>query len=184
MLEYIILGLLMEQPMSGYDMKKTIDHSVGIFYRASFGSLYPALKRLETKRWVSVSAELDHSKNKKLYTLLPEGKATFLAWLAEPIQLSRSELLLKVFFFDYLDEDTRQQRLSEYQMRLGQEIGRLKAVEGIVAGELKEVPNPENYYYRVSVLSYGLDYFLMEQKWIQAIKERKNLNDDRNPNEN
>lgn len=42
MLEYIILGLLMEGPMSGYEMKKTIDSSVGLFYRASYGSLYPA----------------------------------------------------------------------------------------------------------------------------------------------
>ncbi|MBP1915903.1 hypothetical protein [Lederbergia galactosidilytica] len=39
MLEFILLGLLLEQPMSGYDFKKTIDYTVGFFYQSSYGSL-------------------------------------------------------------------------------------------------------------------------------------------------
>ncbi|MGG3835923.1 hypothetical protein ABEV00_02725 [Paenibacillus thiaminolyticus] len=41
MLEYIILGLLMEGPMSGYEMKKTIDSSVGLFYRRATAASIP-----------------------------------------------------------------------------------------------------------------------------------------------
>lgn len=175
MLEHVVLGLLMEGPMSGYDLKKTIDHSVGIFYKASFGSLYPALKRLTDKGLVSVT-EQDDSKNKKIYTLLPDGKAKFLIWLAESLPVSRNEVLLRIFFFDYLDEDTRKNRLTEYQFKLDNEINRLKAVEQIVSDELKTIDNPENYYYRVSVLTYGLMYFNMERQWITDIKESNDLN--------
>ncbi|MFB9325086.1 PadR family transcriptional regulator [Paenibacillus aurantiacus] len=176
MLEYAILGLLMEGNMSGYDIKKTMDSSIGLFYRASYGSLYPALKRLTERELLAVE-ELADSKNKKLYSLLPEGKAAFIAWLAKPLQLSRSELLIKIFFYDYLNEETRLARLAEYEQKLEQERGRLAAVEGIISKELAALPNPGDYYYRVSVLSYGVDYFEMEQQWIRSIKERMNRHD-------
>lgn len=169
MLEYIILGLLMEGSMSGYDMKKTIDLSIGMFYKASFGSLYPALKRLSDKEWISVAEEEGSSKNKKLYSLLPQGRQHFIAWLGEPLALNRNEFLLKVFFYDYLDEETRSERLAEYQQKLNQEIGRLQAVGQIVAGELAEIPNPQKHYYRVSVLSYGMHFFKMEKEYVEQL---------------
>lgn len=177
MLENIILGILMEGELSGYGIKKTIDSSVGVFYTASYGSLYPALARLTKKGLVSV-VEVESSKNKKLYTILPSGRAMFLAWLAEPLHISLNEHLLRIFFYDYLDEETRRERLTEYEYILEGEIRRLKAVEQIVSGELKQIENPEQYYYRVSVLSYGLRHFQMNKKWIQNIKERKDLNHD------
>jgi DNA-binding PadR family transcriptional regulator len=169
MLEYIILGLLMEGDMSGYEMKKTIDMSVGLFYKASFGSLYPALKRLADKKWVSVTEEEGSTKNKKIYSLLPAGRSSFLLWLKEPIEHSRNEFLLKVFFYDYLDEPTRNFRLGEYQEKLNQEIGRLQAVEEVVEGELSQIPNPEKHYFRVSVLSYGKHFFNMEKEYIERL---------------
>ncbi|WP_236880832.1 PadR family transcriptional regulator [Clostridioides difficile] len=49
MLEYIILGFLMEKELSGYDLKQIMSESTSYFFDASFGSIYPALKRLETK---------------------------------------------------------------------------------------------------------------------------------------
>jgi len=175
LLEYIILGLLMEGDMSGYDMKKTIDHSVGIFYKASYGSLYPALKRLTEKQWVSMTEEPGNSKKKKIYSLMPEGKENFMVWLAGPLEMSRNEFLLKIFFFDYLGEDTRTALLEEYEFKLNREIGRLQAVEQIVAGELAEIPNPQNYYYRVSALSYGMLFFNMEKQFVDNIKKGAEL---------
>ncbi|WP_169834476.1 PadR family transcriptional regulator [Paenibacillus donghaensis] len=175
MLENIILGMLMEGTMSGYDLKKTIDSSVGIFYKASFGSLYPALKRLAEKELVSLN-ETDDSKNKKLYTLLPSGREAFLTWLSGPLQAARNEQLIRIFFFDYLDEEPRQRLLEEYLFKLEHEIRTLEVVKGIVTGELAEIEHPENYYYRVSVLAYGLSHVQMEKQWLTDIKERKNLN--------
>lgn len=141
MLEYIILGLLMEGPMSGYDMKKTIDSSVGLFYRASYGSLYPALKRLADKGLLSVS-KAEGGRNKKEYTLLPAGKEQFVSWLAEPLPVSRNEVLLRIFFYDYLDEDIRQARLTEYENKLESEMRRLQAVQEIVGGGTRASRTP------------------------------------------
>ncbi|MCE5170870.1 PadR family transcriptional regulator [Paenibacillus profundus] len=177
MLEHIILGLLLENEMNGYELKKTIDHTVGIFYSASYGSLYPALKRLADKQLVNVTA-IEDSKNKKIYSILPAGKEAFLKWLSQPLQLTKNEHLLKIFFYDYLDEDTRQTRLAEYQFKVANERERLKNVERIVAKELTQLSNPQQYYYRLSVLQYGLHYFEMENSWVEDIMERKNRNND------
>ena len=176
MLEQVILGVLMQQPMSGYDIKKVIDHSVGLFYRSSFGSLYPALGRLADKGRVSVT-ELEDSKNKKIYTIVESGRIDFLDWLKEPLDSNKNAHLIKVFFYDYLDEETRQFRLNEYEAGLRGKMAQIQAVQGIVAGELAEIENPQDYYYRVSVLGYGLQHYEMEQKWIAQIKERMNLNE-------
>ncbi|GGH37022.1 PadR family transcriptional regulator [Paenibacillus segetis] len=175
MLEYVILGLLMEQPMSGYDIKKTIDSTVGFFLKASYGSLYPALKRLTEKGHLSV-IETENSKNKKIYTLLPSGKELFLNWLAEPLETPRNELLGRIFFYDHLDETTREQRLTEYLYKLEQEIKGVGMVQQIVSQELAVLPNPQDYYYRVSVLYNGLNQLTMVKEWINNIKERNDLN--------
>ncbi|MSO38044.1 MAG: PadR family transcriptional regulator [Acidimicrobiia bacterium] len=47
MLELAILGLLKEQPLHGYELKKRVGETLGAFWGVSFGSLYPALRRLE-----------------------------------------------------------------------------------------------------------------------------------------
>ena len=46
MLELAILGVLKEQPLHGYELKKRLSESLGPLSSVSFGSLYPALKRL------------------------------------------------------------------------------------------------------------------------------------------
>ncbi|MNJ02955.1 hypothetical protein D3C73_1631050 [compost metagenome] len=43
-------------------------------------------------------------------------------------------------------------------------------------GELAGIERPEDYYYRVSVLDYGLMHAKMQREWIQNIMERKRLN--------
>src|SRR5437867_1961137 len=47
MLELAILGLLKELPLHGYELKKRLNDSLGQFWGVSYGSLYPALARLE-----------------------------------------------------------------------------------------------------------------------------------------
>ena len=47
MLELAVLGLLKEQPLHGYELKKRLGETLGSLWGISFGSLYPALRRLE-----------------------------------------------------------------------------------------------------------------------------------------
>jgi DNA-binding PadR family transcriptional regulator len=47
MLELAILGLLKESPLHGYELKKRLNETLGHVWGVSYGSLYPALARLE-----------------------------------------------------------------------------------------------------------------------------------------
>jgi DNA-binding PadR family transcriptional regulator len=47
MLELAVLGLLADQPRHGYELKKRLSETLGPLWGISFGSLYPALRRLE-----------------------------------------------------------------------------------------------------------------------------------------
>jgi DNA-binding PadR family transcriptional regulator len=46
-LELAVLGLLKEQPLHGYELKKRLSETLGFLWGVSYGSLYPALRRLE-----------------------------------------------------------------------------------------------------------------------------------------
>lgn len=54
MLELAVLGLLQEQPLHGYELKKRLGETLGFLWGVSYGSLYPALKRLEREGAVEV----------------------------------------------------------------------------------------------------------------------------------
>ena len=47
MIELAVLGLLKEQPLHGYELKKRLGETLGFLWGVSYGSLYPALRRLE-----------------------------------------------------------------------------------------------------------------------------------------
>ena len=50
--DYVILGLLAEQPLSGYQIKKIIDIRFSFFWSESFGQIFPALKSLASEGFV------------------------------------------------------------------------------------------------------------------------------------
>ena len=53
MLEFALLGLLKERPMHGYDLRKRLREEFGPLSNLSYGSLYPALARLEADGMIS-----------------------------------------------------------------------------------------------------------------------------------
>jgi DNA-binding PadR family transcriptional regulator len=55
MLDLAILGLLHEQELHGYEIRRRLRDELGLFANISFGSLYPALSRLEKASAVTVT---------------------------------------------------------------------------------------------------------------------------------
>src|SRR5579884_2166516 len=54
-LDLAILGLLQEQELHGYEIRRRLRDELGLFANISFGSLYPALNRLERAQAVTVA---------------------------------------------------------------------------------------------------------------------------------
>jgi DNA-binding PadR family transcriptional regulator len=56
MIDFAILGLLKDQPLHGYELKKRLGETLGSLWGFSYGSLYPALRRLERTGAIEVAA--------------------------------------------------------------------------------------------------------------------------------
>lgn len=74
-LDMLVLKTLLNQPLHGYGIAKTIHQSSGEALDIEFGSLYPALKRLELKGWIAARWETsDFNRQAKYYRLTPAGR--------------------------------------------------------------------------------------------------------------
>lgn len=74
-LELLILRTLVFGPLHGYAIAGAIRDSSGEKLDIEFGSLYPALKRLEVKGWISARWETsERNRRARVYRLTPEGR--------------------------------------------------------------------------------------------------------------
>ncbi|HVG81792.1 MAG TPA: PadR family transcriptional regulator [Methylomirabilota bacterium] len=102
----LCLAVLAHGPASGYEIKKELEGGAyAHFFRASFGSIYPALARLAAEGFIS-GREQEQAKrpDKKVYRLTPTGKRELSRRLQAPIgpDYIRSEFLLVLFHADLL----------------------------------------------------------------------------------
>ena len=99
-IKFPILGFLMESEMTGYDIKRRFRDPIGFFYRASDGSLYPALKKLARDAMVTMRAERHGRRTRKVYAITPKGREHFLRTLREPAQpiFVYDEAQVKIYF--------------------------------------------------------------------------------------
>jgi len=97
---YVILGMLGWRPMSGYDIKAIVDHSTRFFWAASYGQIYPELRRLADAGLVEGEAQQESGRRRTAYSLTAAGREALQGWLArEPRTFEqRDEGLLKLFF--------------------------------------------------------------------------------------
>jgi transcriptional regulator len=74
-LDMLVLRTLVFGPLHGYGIAKAIRTVSNMDLDIEFGSLYPALKRIELKGWISSKWETSETKRRaRFYRLTPAGK--------------------------------------------------------------------------------------------------------------
>ena len=81
---YVILGMLHGGPKSGYEVKSVVDHSTRFFWAASFGQIYPELKRLEKAALVEGTNAPRDGRKRTVYELTASGRMALRAWHRAP----------------------------------------------------------------------------------------------------
>jgi PadR family transcriptional regulator AphA len=133
--KFALLGMLMNRPMSGYDLKKFSDQSIAHFWSENYGHIYPILKRMETEGLASKrSIQREGKPVRHVYRITEKGRDLFLKWLRIPAErdIHRNEFLLKLFFAEFLQiqdvlslvesERSRNAQVLEKYHFLGREI--------------------------------------------------------------
>lgn len=101
-----ILACLTERPMTGYELAKTFDASIGFFWKADHQQIYRELSRLRDKGHVQGREVVQSGKpNKLVYTLTTEGRAALKHWAARPSvpPSIKDDLLVRLYALDCVD---------------------------------------------------------------------------------
>ena len=120
-----ILVCLTEKPMSGYDLAKSFDASVGFFWRASHQQIYRELAKLREKQLVQ-SQEISQSgkPNRIVHTITDAGRDVVYQWSKKQPSMpsTKDNLLLKLYAFGDIDltamAEQMSHRIEQHQARL------------------------------------------------------------------
>ena len=130
--KYAILGMLSLHPMSGYDIRKTVQESIRHFWSESYGQIYPALKRLEAQKLVKRARGVQKGRaGRQVYALTPTGRRKLKEWLTQAPMMPpfRNELLLKLFFGRLVSREACRENLRQFRQRQEQFLQSYRQVE-------------------------------------------------------
>ncbi len=164
---YVILGMLGWRPMSGYEIKALVDKSTRFFWAASYGQIYPELRKLAAAGLIEGKASPQGGRRRNVYRLTPAGRRELQAWLgvdADVFEL-RDEGLLKLFFADAAGNEAAIQALDAKRREHERVLARLEEVE--VTGR------PDGFAYHV--LRYGIECNRWQAEWCErTMRELEN----------
>src|SRR3954464_10826418 len=101
-----ILACLTERPMTGYELAKTFDSSIGFFWKADHQQIYRELSKLRDRGQIQGREVVQSGKpNKLVYTLTSEGRAALRQWAARPSSPAsvKDDLLVRLYALDSVD---------------------------------------------------------------------------------
>jgi DNA-binding PadR family transcriptional regulator len=101
-----ILACLTEHPMTGYELAKTFDSSIGFFWKADHQQIYRELSKLRDRGHIQGREVVQSGKpNKLVYTLTAEGRAALRHWAARPSSPPsiKDDLLVRLYALDSVD---------------------------------------------------------------------------------
>jgi len=163
---YVILGLVRNEPRSGYEIKAVVDASTRFFWAASYGQIYPELKRLAEAGLVTGNEAPTGGRRRTVYEITADGEEELRTWLRQPPQTyeMREEGLLKLFFADALPRQEAVAILRSMRAhRLG-ELAQLRSIEPLA--EAKEDPFP------LVVLRSGIEFTEWFANWCERMEEQ------------
>lgn len=166
-IEITILGLLMEQNLYGYEIKKKIVERLGDYVDIKFGSIYYAIKKAVDNEWVErVGTEKEGGNPERyIYQILPSGKKYYKKILKQYLDHNyiHFDIDIVLMFYNTLTKDQKEHFVEErieYIQKKISEITKKMQKE-------KENSSPFSQY---NVYSY-LDYHMRaELNWIEELK--------------
>jgi DNA-binding PadR family transcriptional regulator len=134
-LELAVLGLLHESDLHGYELRKRLNLLLGWGRLLSYGSLYPALKRLLRAGWIDEveAASPGVSRRQRIvYQITPAGKQFFGREITDtgPAAWEDDNFNMRFAFFSRTDADVRLRILEGRRSRLQERLDRATHAAG------------------------------------------------------
>jgi DNA-binding PadR family transcriptional regulator len=173
-LEFAILGLLRESPMHGYELRKRLNTSLGVFRAFSYGTLYPCLKTLVAQGWLieETAADIDPQaaplagrRAKIVYRLTAAGKEHFEELLANsgPDAWEDEHFAARFAFFGQTSKDVRMRVLEGRRSRLEERLAKMRSSLVRTRERLDD--------YTLELQRHGMESVEREVRWLNELIE-------------
>ena len=180
MLELAILGLLYEAPVHGYELRKQLSMRLGGLRVISYGSLYPALRRLTRAGLIAADGspadDTWSRRGRRVYRITAEGKERFAELLADsgPQAFDDDGFGVHVAFFSRTPAEIRM-RILEGRRRAVEE--RREGLRAVLARAGEQIDR-----YTRELHQLGLDTTEREVRWLnELIQQEKRAAHDHRP---
>jgi len=151
--------------MHGYELKKRLSYMLGHFWTVSYGSLYPALKRLEKSGSIERAYSVkEKTRNRNVFRITGRGEAEFMRLLTE--DTSDSSLVdtekfdLRMAFFQYLEPETRLALLETRRRLLEDQVAKFKAYRS---------NNGDEDRYRKGLMRHKVELARSDIRWLDKL---------------
>ena len=171
-MENVVLGLLIIQNLTLYELNQTFKQGISVFYSASFGSLQIAIKNLLNKGMIVFEERVEKGRNKKIYSITEHGKDAFYKWMLEDIPVNKLEVtaLSKVYFLGLLQNDAQRKQI------ILEILGKIQLVQTELENmheEISRMEIPESYMeilkYQLRTLDYGQMSHSFAREWFLGL---------------
>ncbi|BBY45283.1 PadR family transcriptional regulator [Mycolicibacterium celeriflavum] len=158
------LGLLAQQPGSGYDLLKHFEKSMANVWPATQSQLYGELNKLADAGLIEVSAT--GPRGRKEYRITDAGRAELRRWIVNPQDDPpfRSPALLRIFLLGETTHEQAREHLTAMAERADAEGIRLEKLRDSIAWD-----DRDELFYGRAALEYGLRLNAMEAEWARSV---------------
>lgn len=173
-LELAVLGLLQESPLHGYELRKRLNLLLGWTRLLSYGSLYPALKRMLRSGWINEVTTVSTSVSRRqriVYQITPAGTEFFTNEITEagPAAWEDESFNMRFAFFSRTDASVRMRILEGRRSRLQERLDRARSTRG------------GSDRYVTELQRHAIDSVEREVRWLTDLIEAERGSSDRAP---
>lgn len=130
---YMALAMIRDGVDTGYRIKQTLERVASFVWSASYGQIYPELRRLEAAGLVSGREVTEGGRLRREYSLTERGERRLRRWLEEPAEPSfwlRNEGLLRLMLIDWEDDpELVRKNLREHRRSTAARLETIRALE-------------------------------------------------------
>ena len=164
----VVLGMLAARPRSGYEIKQLVDNSARFFWAASYGQIYPELKRLQDAGLIAGADASRGARQRTVYKLTAKGKRAAREWIAREPEVFelRDEGLLKLFFAGSIEPARTAEIARERAAQAAATAAQLRSLESEVHGtDAGDEYSPDSG--SLTVLRYGIEMNEWMAQWFE-----------------
>lgn len=140
-MEYLILGLLILSPMTGYELQQFIKKNLALICSHSAGSVQTALSKLQKDGKVTANETVEGRRHKKTFYITDAGRAAFNIWIAQPMQAEKAKNieLSRLFFAGLAKPEERLAAIRNYIYQMEE----TKTVLGVIRERFRTMKEQE-----------------------------------------